>query len=88
MRCPKCDSNQICGCVPCRRYRRNEAESGRDFMILDGDNVKCGNCGWTANAHVWLDEEYKQYEEFKNGKSLGVEDNEARPSPRQDLRES
>lgn len=60
MICPSCEKETSCGCKSCaerpRKYERN---------IMEGDTIKCPYCDFKSSYDVWLDYEYKKYDDRK-----------------------
>ncbi len=58
MICPKCNYEQYC---PCESCKDKLPEGKKAWIWIDGELIKCGNCGFTHYVDWW---EYKQYEQI------------------------
>lgn len=57
--CPKCGYEQYCPCPNCigEAIRKEK----KPWINLEGDLIKCANCGYTAHCDKWLDHEWEEF---------------------------
>lgn len=60
-KCPKCEYLQLCPCDTCteRRNKLNKHQDINPWIWVDGEFMKCANCGHTGHASYWEDWEYQ-----------------------------
>jgi len=52
MKCPECGYEQYCPCEHCRDLC---PPKHKKWIWIDGELIKCANCGITKHADWWLD---------------------------------
>ena len=57
--CPKCGHPQTCPCPHCQERHPTE----KPWVWLEGDLIKCGNCGLLKSANWWEEQAIKLYNE-------------------------
>ncbi len=50
MNCPKCNYKKYC---PCKHCKDKLPKNMKAWIWIDGDLVKCANCGETAHVDRW-----------------------------------
>lgn len=60
MECPDCKTPYSCDCEPC--VERFGPGWKRSNYTGDDYDETCPGCGKTQSAHLWTEEEYRQYE--------------------------
>ena len=60
MTCPNCFKETSCGCKSCAE-RPNEYERN----IMKSNTIQCPYCEFKSSYDVWLDYEYKKYDDRK-----------------------
>lgn len=58
MICPSCEKESICGCKSCQ-----ERPGEHERNIMEENTIKCPYCNFKSSYDVWLDYEYKKYNE-------------------------
>jgi hypothetical protein len=62
MICPECGYEQECPCSNCQA-RLHKNSKIKPWIWVDGELIKCANCGLLKHADWWMDVEMKQYED-------------------------
>lgn len=68
LKCPKCDYPQYC---PCKSCNSKIPKSFKPWIFKNDENVHiCANCGSDADIDWWINESYRQLEEWKKSQCL------------------
>jgi hypothetical protein len=60
--CPVCGGVQYCPCQSCRERNGEQITWQWDEL---GVKSSCGYCGYSSSTDQWLDEQHRQFEEWK-----------------------
>ena len=60
--CPNCGKPQYCPCPSCRE--RHKQKIVWKWVTTPDGPIACGHCGYTMSCDAWMDEEWKQYQEW------------------------
>jgi len=63
-KCPKCEYLHICPCRSCVKSRKEDNDRNKDikpWIWINGEVIKCPNCGLTNHCDWWQDWEYHCY---------------------------
>lgn len=58
MLCPNCKHPQTCPCPSCQQRIPTE----KPWIWVNGDTIKCGNCGLEEYEGWWFEHELAQWE--------------------------
>jgi hypothetical protein len=60
-KCPQCGYKQVCPCGTCTKRRKKDKEDLdiKPWIWIDGELVKCANCGLIKHAGWWEDWAHK-----------------------------
>jgi len=60
MTCPNCKKETSCGCKSCKDRQNEYARN-----IMKANTIQCPYCDFKSSYDVWLDYEYKKYDDRK-----------------------